>query len=81
VDNEFFVPHGYLSDEEAGGEEEESFNPETAKEKLRLKEKEFQAECKKRTQQIKPRYSLVLMYSPYQGCGSGQVATGSGSCK
>jgi hypothetical protein len=52
------VPHGYLSDEEAGGEEDEEqevFNPETAKEKLRLKEKEFQAECKKTTHQLKPR--------------------------
>jgi chromatin assembly factor 1 subunit A len=56
VDNEFFVPHGYLSDEEAGeDEQDETFNPETAKEKLRLKEKEFQAEHKKTTHQLKPR--------------------------
>ena len=33
VDNEFFVPHGYLSDEEEGKDEDEVFNPE--KEKVR----------------------------------------------
>jgi len=55
VDNEFFVPHGYLSDEEEGKDEDEVFNPEREKEKLKLKEKEFQAECNKKTQLLKPR--------------------------
>ena len=31
VDNEFFVPHGYLSDEEEGKDEDEVFNPEKEK--------------------------------------------------
>jgi len=59
VDNEFFVPHGYLSDEEEEKDEDEVFNPETAKEKAKEKlknaEKEFEKEHKKKTQQLKPR--------------------------
>lgn len=55
VDNEFFVPHGYLSDEEEDKDEDDVFNPETAKEKLKLREQEFEAEHKKKTQQLKPR--------------------------
>ena len=55
VDNEFFVPHGYLSDEEEEKDEDEVFNPETAKEKLKHAEKEFEKEHKKKTQQLKPR--------------------------
>ena len=31
VDNEFFVPHGYLSDEEEDKDEDEIFNPEKEK--------------------------------------------------
>ena len=31
VDNEFFVPHGYLSDEEEDKDEDEVFNPEKEK--------------------------------------------------
>ena len=55
VDNEFFVPHGYLSDGEEDKDEDEVFNPEKEKEKLKLREQEFQAECNKKTQQLKPR--------------------------
>merc|ERR1712142_1457064 len=55
VDNEFFVPHGYLSDEEEEKDEDEVFNPETAKEKLKHAEKEFEKEHKKKTQHLKPR--------------------------
>lgn len=55
MDNEFFVPHGYLSDGEEDKDEDEVFDPEREKEKLKLKEKEFQQECKKKTQQLKPR--------------------------
>jgi len=54
VDNKFFVPHGYLSDEEEDKDEDEVFNPDTAKEKLKLKEEEFAAEQKKKTKAIKP---------------------------
>jgi len=49
------VPHGYLSDGEEDKDEDEVFNPEKEKEKLKLKEQEFQAECNKKTQQLKPR--------------------------
>jgi len=55
VDNQFLVPHGYLSDEEEDKDEDEVFDPEKEKEKLKLKEREFQQECKKKTQQLKPR--------------------------
>jgi len=55
VDNEFFVPHGYLSDEEEEKDENEVFDPETAKEKLKHAEKEFQKEHQKKTQFLKPR--------------------------
>ena len=54
VDNEFFVPHGYLSDEEEEKDEDEVFNPETAKEKLKHAE-HAEKEHKKKTQQLKPR--------------------------
>merc|ERR1712112_761654 len=55
VDNEFFVPHGYLSDEEEEKDEDEVFDPESAKEKLKLREQEFEAEQKKKTNYLKPR--------------------------
>ena len=45
MDNEFFVPHGYLSDGEEDKDEDEVFDPEREKEKLKLKEKEFQQGC------------------------------------
>ncbi|KAK7865929.1 hypothetical protein R5R35_005003 [Gryllus longicercus] len=53
VDNEFFVPHGYLSDEENC--EEEVMNPETMKAKLKFLEMEFEEEMKHKTERIKPR--------------------------
>ncbi|KAK2711707.1 hypothetical protein QYM36_012725, partial [Artemia franciscana] len=56
VDNEFFVPHGYLSDEEAE-DEMEDLSPEARKEKLKLKEEDFAKELKKKTKVLKP--SLV----------------------
>ena len=55
VDNEFFVPHGYLSDEEEDREEDEVMDPETAKQKQKLAAKEFEKEHKKKTQELKPR--------------------------
>ena len=55
VDNEFFVPHGYLSDEEEDKEEDEVLDPETAKQKQKLAAKEFEKEHKKKTQELKPR--------------------------
>ena len=55
VDNEFFVPHGYLSDEEEDREEDEVLDPETAKQKQKLAAKQFEKEHKKKTQELKPR--------------------------
>lgn len=63
VDNELFVPHGYLSDEENQAEEEEGEGgaidddntPETQKAKLKILQQEFANEMKKKTEKIKPR--------------------------
>ncbi|XP_063539586.1 chromatin assembly factor 1 subunit A-like [Cydia strobilella] len=66
VDNEVFVPHGYLSDEEATMDEEEdkdnvlSLSPETQKARLKNLEDEFESEMKKPTEKLKPRlYGLI----------------------
>uniref|UniRef100_A0A146LFT6 Chromatin assembly factor 1 subunit A n=1 Tax=Lygus hesperus TaxID=30085 RepID=A0A146LFT6_LYGHE len=48
-----FVPHGYLSDEEAA-EEEENLNPEDQKLKLKVLKQEFEQELKAKTR-LKPR--------------------------
>lgn len=58
VDNDFFVPHGHLSDEEMQNEEENGMNdntPETQKLKLKVLQDEFNDEMKKKTEKIKPR--------------------------
>lgn len=57
MDNEFFVPHGHLSDEEIEHEDEnpEDNSPETQKAKLKIMQQEFAAEMKKKTEKIKPR--------------------------
>ena len=39
MDNEFFVPHGYLSDEEEDKDDDEVFNPE--KEKVRFMQQKY----------------------------------------
>jgi len=56
VDNDVFVPHGYLSDEEGEGQDNDDNIPEEVqKEKLKLLGEEFEAEIKKKTERIKPR--------------------------
>lgn len=57
VDNDFFVPHGHLSDEEMQAEDDvmEDNSPETQKAKLKILQQEFAAEMKKKTEKIKPR--------------------------
>lgn len=58
VDNDFFVPHGHLSDDELnpdGEVEVEDNTPETQKAKLKILQQEFAAEMKKKTEKIKPR--------------------------
>ncbi|XP_045538769.1 chromatin assembly factor 1 subunit A [Papilio machaon] len=62
VDNEVFVPHGYLSDEEATVDEDDvlSLSPETQKARLKHLEDEFESELKKPTEKLKPRmYGLL----------------------
>ena len=59
VDNEFFVPHGYLSDGEEANNDDQVLNPETVKEKLEHAEKEFKKEHGIKIQEMKPRLSGV----------------------
>ncbi|KAJ8718548.1 hypothetical protein PYW08_002785 [Mythimna loreyi] len=62
VDNAMFVPHGYLSDEEATMDEDDmlSLSPETQKQRLKHLEDEFESELKKPTEKLKPRmYGLL----------------------
>ncbi|CAH2234329.1 jg7468 [Pararge aegeria aegeria] len=56
VDNEVFVPHGYLSDEEATMDEDDvlTLSPETQKARLKHLEDEFENEMKKPTEKLKP---------------------------
>lgn len=55
MDNEFLVPHGYLSDEEGEKDEDERpLSPTAAKEQLKLKEEQFERELKEKTCHIKP---------------------------
>ncbi|CAG4943826.1 unnamed protein product [Parnassius apollo] len=62
VDNEVFVPHGYLSDEEATMDEDDvlSLSPETQKARLKHLEDEFESELKKPTEKLKPRMYGIL---------------------
>ena len=53
MDNEFLVPHGYLSDEE-GDTFEVPLSPTEAKERLKLKGEQFEKELKEKTCHIKP---------------------------
>lgn len=56
MDNDFFVPHGHLSDEEMQNADEMDENrPEVQKVKLKLLQDEFNDEMKKKTEKIKPR--------------------------
>ncbi|XP_003703334.3 uncharacterized protein LOC100876279 [Megachile rotundata] len=57
VDNEFMVPHGYLSDEEIRADEEdkEDTNPETQKFKLKVLGQQFETERNTKTSKLKPK--------------------------
>lgn len=57
IDNEFFVPHGHLSDEELenNGEVDDDNSPDAQKAKLKIMQKAFSDEMKKKTEKIKPR--------------------------
>jgi len=60
VDNDFFVPHGYLSNDEAADDDDEeegdvSEKPTNRTDQLKAKQVEFEKELKKKTKQLKPR--------------------------
>lgn len=57
IDNEFFVPHGHLSDEELNGEEEldDESNLETQQAKLKFIQEAFDNEIHRKTEKLKPR--------------------------
>ena len=59
VDNEWFVPHGHLSDEELQNEDENGLANDNTREaqkvKLQILQQEFAQEMKKKTEKIKPR--------------------------
>lgn len=57
IDNEFFVPHGHLSDEELNGEDEmdEESNLETQQAKMKIIQEAFDNEIHKKTEKLKPR--------------------------
>lgn len=54
VDNEFFVPHGHLSDDEID-EEDQDENADVHKAKLDILQNEFDEEMKSKTEKINPR--------------------------
>lgn len=66
VDNEFFVPHGHLSDDEVDEEEKVKFSPESHKAKLKLLKNEFDEEMKSKTLKIKPRIIGCIWYDKAQ---------------
>ncbi|XP_050329561.1 chromatin assembly factor 1 subunit A-B isoform X1 [Bactrocera neohumeralis] len=57
VDNEWFVPHGHLSEEELQNEDDvlDANTREAQKAKLQVLQQEFAQEMKKKTEKIKPR--------------------------
>lgn len=57
IDNDFFVPHGHLSDEELANNDEidDDNSPDTQKAKLKIMQKVFSDEMKQKTEKIKPR--------------------------
>lgn len=70
VDNDFFVPHGHLSDEEMQNEDNEmdDNSPEAQKVKLKLRQDEFNDEMKKKTEKIKPRLIGCIWVDEAGGC-------------
>ncbi|KAK4883567.1 hypothetical protein RN001_006886 [Aquatica leii] len=60
-DNEFFVPHGHLSDDE--GNDEDNVSPEAHKAKLKLLKKAFEEEMRSKTEKIKPRVIGCIWYN------------------
>lgn len=68
IDNEFFVPHGHLSDEEICKEDDvdmdENNTPETQKAKLKIIQMEFDEEHNKKMGKLKPRVIGLIWQNP-----------------
>ncbi|CAK9804527.1 Chromatin assembly factor 1 subunit A [Anthophora plagiata] len=66
VDNEFMVPHGYLSDEEVRADEEdkETMTPETQKFKLKALGEQFECERNTKTLKLKPKIIGCIWRGP-----------------
>lgn len=62
VDNEVFVPHAYLSEDEMNDEENARLSPSAHKAKLKLLKCEFDEEMKFKTQKLKPRVIGCVWY-------------------
>lgn len=62
VDNEFFVPHGHLSDDEVDDEENKRMSPESMKQKLKLLKDEFDLDMKSKTHKLKPKAIGCIWY-------------------
>ncbi|CAH1109183.1 unnamed protein product [Psylliodes chrysocephalus] len=63
VDNEFFVPHGHLSDDEVDDEEMARLSPDSLKQKLKLLKEEFDQDMKLKTLKLKPRSIGCIWYN------------------
>ncbi|XP_057651275.1 chromatin assembly factor 1 subunit A [Diorhabda carinulata] len=63
VDNEFFVPHGHLSDDEIDDEEMARLSPESLKQKLMLLKEEFDHDMQSKTHKLKPRSIGCIWYN------------------
>ncbi|RZC42126.1 chromatin assembly factor 1 subunit A [Asbolus verrucosus] len=63
VDNEFFVPHGHLSDDEVDDEATSKLSPESHKQKLKLLKDEFDQDMQMKTHKMKPRSIGCVWYN------------------
>lgn len=63
VDNEFFVPHGHLSEDEIDDEETARLSPESLKQKLKLLKDEFDQDMQSKTHKLKPRSIGCIWYN------------------
>lgn len=63
VDNEFFVPHGHLSDDEIDDEEKAKMTPESLKMKLKILNDEFERDIQSKTHKLKPRSIGCIWYN------------------
>lgn len=65
IDNEFFVPHGHLSDEEMLDDDyKEDNSPETQKAKEKIAQKQFDDDWKMKTQKLKPKVIGLYWQNP-----------------